>query len=140
MNDVPDGSISVIGDEERLQQALFNLVSNAVKFTDAGGIVRVNTTCLEDGGIVIAVTDKGIGISADDLPRIMEPFEQADSSLARKYEGLGLGIPLARATARLHGGDIEYESELGHGTTARLALPANRICVGHDVIPAVRTA
>jgi two-component system cell cycle sensor histidine kinase PleC len=82
---------------------------------------------LGNDGVAFTTADDGIGISAEDLPRIMEPFEQADSRLARNYEGLGLGIPLARAMARLHGGDIDYESELGKGTTVRMTLPTDRI-------------
>ena len=70
----------------------------------------------------------------------MEPFEQADSRLARKYEGLGLGIPLARAMAALHGGDIDYESKLGKGTTARMTLPADRIMTSRPVASGIRSA
>jgi signal transduction histidine kinase len=123
VNEVSDERVSVSGDEGRLQQTLHNLVSNAVKFSDKGGIVRVSMTLTENNGLVLTIADKGIGISAEDLPRIMEPFEQADSRLSRNYEGMGLGIPLARAMARLHGGDIDIESVLGQGTTVRITLP-----------------
>ena len=140
VNEVADDGVSIIGDEERLQQALFNLASNAVKFTEKGGIVRLGMTLLEDDGLALTIIDNGIGISAEDLPRIMEPFEQADSRLARNYEGLGLGIPLARALARLHGGDIDYESELGKGTTARMTLPADRISISRRGASHMRSA
>ena len=140
VNDVPDDGVCISCDERRLRQALFNLVLNAVKFTEKGGIVRVNMTLTENEGLVLAIADNGIGISAEDLPRIMEPFEQADCSLARSFEGLGLGIPLARAMVRSHGGDIGYESELGQGTTARITLPVDRVIVSRESASTVRTA
>lgn len=140
VNEVSDDRVSINGDRERLQQALLNLASNAVKFTESGGLVRVNMTLSETGGLAFSVADNGIGISAEDLPRVMEPFEQADSRLARKYEGLGLGIPLARAMAALHGGDIDYESKLGKGTTARMTLPADRIMTSRPVASGIRSA
>jgi len=90
--------------------------------------------------LAIHIADSGIGISEDDLPRIMEPFEQADSSLAQSYEGLGLGIPLARAFVRLHDGDIKFESALGQGTTATISLPADCITVSEFEVPVVRSA
>ena len=127
-------------DEDRLRQALFQLVSNAVKFTEEGGIVRISTTTTPSGGLTISIADSGIGISADDLPRIMEPFEQADSSLARNYEGLGLGIPLARAFVRLHDGDIDIESALGQGTTARISLPESCVTSSEVDVAAIRSA
>ena len=127
VNEVSDACVGISGDEERLHEALFNLVSNAVKFSEAGGIVRVGVTFSEDGELEFIVSDDGIGISAEDLPRIMEPFEQADSSLARNYDGLGLGIPLALAVARLHGGGVMFESVLGRGTKVRFSIPAGRV-------------
>ncbi len=139
VNEVSDDGVYISGDEDRLQQALFNLASNAVKFTERGGIVRVKMTLSEIDGLAISIADNGIGISAEDLPRIMEPFEQADSRLDRDYEGLGLGIPLARAMARLHGGDIDYKSELGKGTTARMTLPADRVIASRLGASHIRT-
>ena len=111
----------------RLHEALSCLVSNAVKYTEKGGAVRIGVRCSEDEGLVFEIADNGIGISAGDLPRIMEPFEQVDAKLDRRFEGLGLGIPLARALVRMHGGELRYESELGVGTTARLILPFDRV-------------
>jgi signal transduction histidine kinase len=125
VNEVTDVATELHCDPARLQQALGSLLSNAVRFTRPGGTVRVTATRGSDGSLILAVIDDGIGIPAADLPRIMEPFQQVDSGLARKYDGVGLGIPLARAIARLHGGDIVYESEEGRGTTARLMLPAS---------------
>ena len=134
--DVPDDHVYISGDAARLREALFHLASNAVKFTGIGGLVAINTALMDDNRLVLTIADNGIGISAKDLPRIMEPFEQADKSLSRGFEGLGLGIPLALAMIRLHGGDIEYESELGHGTTVRAWIPAARITSMRDRNPA----
>jgi signal transduction histidine kinase len=132
VNSVSDLSVTLICDQERLRQALYQVVSNAVKFTENGGVVRINAAT-SAGGLTISIADNGIGISPDDLPRVVEPFEQADSSLARNYEGLGLGIPLARAFVRLHGGDIEIESTPGQGTTVRINLPESCLAVSRHL-------
>lgn len=140
VNDVSDDGVCIRGDQQRLYQILLNLASNAVRFTKKGGVVRLNSSRSGPGDLVFAVTDNGIGISAEDLPRMMEPFEQADNKLARQYEGLGLGIPVAVAMARLHGGNIAYESELGKGTTARITIPADRIITSGKSSSVARTA
>ena len=127
VNEVTDAGILVRAEEPRLKRALLNLASNAVKFSERGGIVRMGVQASADGGLMLTIVDNGIGISAEDLPRIMEPFEQADSRLSRTYEGMGLGIPVARALVRMHGGDLAYESETGKGTTVRIILPAERV-------------
>ena len=140
VNNVIDSGIDICGNEEHLKQALLNLVSNAVKFTEEGGIVRLDISRPENGDMVFIVSDNGIGISAEDLVRVQQPFEQADSSLARNYEGLGLGIPLSIAIARSHGGAIDYESEPGQGTTVRMTLPAERLTISQERPSTARTA
>jgi signal transduction histidine kinase len=80
-----------------------------------------------DGDLLIVATDNGIGIAPDDIERVMEPFGQADSHLNRKYEGTGLGLPLARGLAELHGGKLTLESRLNVGTTVTVRLPAFRV-------------
>lgn len=127
VNEISQKQLVIHGDEQRLRRALLNLMSNALKFNEKDGAVRIHMTVSEEEGVQLAITDTGIGISAEDLPRIIEPFEQADHRLARAFEGLGLGIPVARAMVRLHGGDIEFESVLGEGTTARIMLPADSL-------------
>ncbi len=115
------------GDPLRLQQALLNYLSNAVKFTDQGSIT-VRISCVEDHAeemlLRIEVEDTGIGIAADTLPRLFMAFEQADNSSARSFAGTGLGLAITRALARLMGGDAGAESTLGRGSlfwfTARL--------------------
>lgn len=122
-NDVQQDGFRVRVDERKISRAMSNLLSNAVKFTEPGGKVRLQMASGENETLMLSIVDSGIGISPEDLPRIMEPFEQADSSLSRGFEGLGLGIPLARALIQLHGGNIDLTSELGRGTTVQVTLP-----------------
>ena len=114
------------GDERRLRQILLNLLSNAVKFTPAEREVRVLARVSDAGGVQIDVEDTGIGIPPDQINRVMEPFYQVDGSLARTQEGTGLGLPIAKSLAELHGGSLRLESAVGYGTTARLILPPER--------------
>ncbi|MBL8672937.1 MAG: CHASE domain-containing protein [Alphaproteobacteria bacterium] len=117
----------VIADERALRQMLLNLVSNAVKFTPPGGTVTVSGSLRADGGVDISVKDTGIGIEPRDLARVLEPFGQVDSSLGRRYQGTGLGLPLARRFIELHGGTMSIESAPGKGTTISATLPASRV-------------
>lgn len=114
-------------DERLVRQVLLNLLSNAIKFTPEGGTVSVSFAMLDDGGYAIQVKDTGIGIAEDDLPRILEPFVQVESSISRKFDGTGLGLPLARKMMQAHGGDLVLESEVGKGTTAIALFPAERV-------------
>ena len=116
------------GDERRLRQAVVNLLANAVKFTPSGGSVRV-VCAYTDTGVLVVVSDTGVGMSRADIPKAMEPFGQVDSRLSRKYEGTGLGLPLAKDLVELHGGTLTVESEVNIGTTVTIALPATRIVV-----------
>ena len=104
-----------------------NLPSNAVKFMPAGGRITLQATLEPDGGIAFRVQDTGIGIAAADLPKALEPFGQVDSSLARRYEGAGLGLPISRALAELHRGRLALVSEPGVGTIVTVSLPPERI-------------
>jgi signal transduction histidine kinase len=115
------------GDEQKLKQIVINLLSNAVKFTPAGGRVELAARIASDGDLLIRVTDTGIGIAPADIDRVMEPFGQVDSHLNRKYEGTGLGLPLARGLAELHGGTLTLESRLNVGTTVTVRLPRYRL-------------
>jgi len=114
-------------DETRLKQILLNLLSNAVKFTRPGGSVTVEAGPREDGAMVIAIRDSGIGMTAAELDIAMQPFRQVDSSLARRAEGTGLGLPLTKAFVELHGGALELDSTPGAGTTARVIFPRERV-------------
>ena len=123
----PCQDIELWADETKLKQVLINLVSNAIKFTPSGGRVSVSVTLQADGQLGLTVADSGIGIAADDLDRIFEPFTQVDSSLSRRHAGTGLGLPLARSFVELHGGTIAIASRPNAGTSATVRLPAFRV-------------
>jgi signal transduction histidine kinase len=113
-------------DPRRVRQIVLNLLANAVKFTPPEGEVRV-ATFRTDTGIALAVSDTGIGIAPSDIPKALERFGQVDNRLARKYDGTGLGLPLSKRLAELHGGTLELESEVGRGTTVRVTFPEHRL-------------
>jgi len=110
-----------IADERRCKQMLLNLLSNAVKFTLAGEVSLIVRKTQE--GISFTVEDTGIGIAADKLPLLFEPFRQLDSGLNRRFPGTGLGLALTRSLAKLHGGDVSVKSTLGQGSQFTLCLP-----------------
>ena len=114
-------------DKRALKQVLLNLLSNAVKFTPRGGGVALGAGREPDGGIAISVADTGIGIAAADIATAMEPFGQVDSSLTRRYQGAGLGLPISRSLIELHGGRLDLDSTPGAGTTATIRLPPERV-------------
>jgi len=115
------------GDERRLAQVLRNLLSNAVKFTKVGSSVVAGARLEPDGGLLIYVRDTGIGIPADQLDRVFEPFTQIESTLSRRFQGAGLGLYVSRALVAGHGGTLALRSELGKGTTAEIRLPADTL-------------
>jgi len=113
----------VLGDRARLEQVLWNLLNNAIKFTPAGGHVVVS---LERGArdAEIAVSDDGIGITSDFLPHVFERFRQADPSTTRLYGGLGIGLSIVKSVAELHGGSVSVSSDgSGRGSTFRVRIP-----------------
>jgi len=113
----------VWGDPARLQQVMWNLLTNATKFTPAGGAISV-TLRAEHGQAVVRVQDTGIGIGADFLPHVFERFRQADASTTRRHSGLGLGLAICRQLVELHGGTIAAASDgLGQGATLTVRLP-----------------
>jgi len=124
---LPEKPVRISADPVRLKQVLINLLSNAVKFTLGGGRVGLDARSTEDGGYEIVVSDTGIGMNAQELEKAMQPFEQVDSSLARRYEGTGLGLPLTKSLVELHGGRLILQSAPGCGTTASVRLPAWRV-------------
>jgi signal transduction histidine kinase len=126
MGDIAPGLPCLRGDQRRMRQILLNLVSNAVKFTPSGGKVMVRAFETEQG-FVLRVTDTGIGMAHSDFHKALEPFGQVDSSLARKYDGIGLGLPLTRQMVELHGGILDLDSVVGHGTTVTITLPTWRL-------------
>jgi signal transduction histidine kinase len=113
---------AVLTDEKRLSQILLNVTSNAIKFTPAGGAVRISGVAGNDR-LILQVIDTGIGIAPEDIATVMAPFGQVDTSLARKYAGTGLGLPLAKRLVEALGGSLSLESEIGNGTTVTINLP-----------------
>jgi signal transduction histidine kinase len=115
------------GDARRVRQILLNLLSNSIKFTASGGKVLVRAAGSDAGGITVSVADSGIGIAAEDIEKAMMPFGQVDGRLNRKYEGTGLGLPLAKSLTELHDGRLTLKSAVGKGTTVTLDFPPARV-------------
>jgi signal transduction histidine kinase/ActR/RegA family two-component response regulator len=121
----PD-ELVILGDGNRLQQIIWNLLTNAIKFTPEGGTVTLSAQ-RRDGSVVIAVSDTGIGISAEFLPHVFEPFRQAEDPTTRSHGGLGLGLSIVRHLVELHGGSIRAASQgAGKGSTFAITLPLLR--------------
>ncbi len=123
---VNDDTPLLFADERRVKQILLNLLSNALKFTPKGGRVSVDAGIDEGGGCFLSVSDTGIGIAPEDVDKVLSPFGQVDSSLSRRHEGSGLGLPLAKSLVELHGGTLDLDSEAGIGTTVAAKFPARR--------------
>jgi signal transduction histidine kinase len=125
----------LVADRRRIKQVLINLVSNALKFTPPGGQVAV--VCRRTPqGLALAVSDSGIGIAPEDIPKVLERFGQVDSPQQRKHTGTGLGLPLSRELAQLHGGDLTLESAVNVGTTVTVTLPASRLAPAQAIAAA----
>ncbi len=125
--DIADNLPNIYADERRLKQIMLNLLSNAIKFTPPGGEITVKAWCSPNAGHVIQVSDTGIGIAAENIPKALSPFGQIDNSLSREYQGTGLGLPLSKFLTEMHGGSLNVESELGVGTTITIRLPSGRV-------------
>jgi signal transduction histidine kinase len=120
------GPLMLYADERLIRQVLLNLLSNACKFTPPDGHVDCSVS-VDGAGITFAVTDTGIGIPAEDLGRVLEPFTQLDTSLGRSHTGTGLGLALVKVMTELHGGTLRLASKAGSGTTAAIILPLGRV-------------
>lgn len=120
--DVAKNVPMVCADEARLREVFDNLLDNAVKYSSKSGEIRLEADRAGDQ-IALCVSDDGIGISQEDLPRIFERFYRADKARSRELGGTGLGLAIVKHIAQLHGGRVEAESELGRGTTIRVVLP-----------------
>lgn len=118
----PDAAM-IRADETRLHEVLYNLLDNAVKYSSAGSEIRLQAR-RRDGRVVLSVSDTGIGIAEEDLPRVFERFYRVDKARSSELGGTGLGLSIVKHIAQLHGGRVEAESELGRGTTIRVLLPA----------------
>ena len=113
-------------DSGRLNQVLLNLLTNAIKFTERGGSVSIGAARQAGRGVAIRVQDTGIGIAARDIAKALTRFGQIESSLSRRYNGAGIGLPLTKRLVELHGGELSLESEPGVGTVVTVRLPAQR--------------
>jgi signal transduction histidine kinase len=116
------------GDADRLRQAFTNLVHNAIKFTPAGGEVRVSC-CAEGGLLSTRIVDSGVGMEADLLASVVRPFHRLRSALDGQHQGAGLGLPFAKAVIELHGGRLDLVSEVGAGTMVTIELPVEAVAV-----------
>jgi PAS domain S-box-containing protein len=123
-----------LGDPNRIMQILHNLLSNALKFTERGS-VTVTLGCEPDGPLRIEVRDTGIGMTEPQVARIFEDFEQADSSVTRRFGGTGLGMSIVRRLVQLMGGEIEVESRPGEGTRVRALLPLAAVAASPPQVP-----
>jgi two-component system, cell cycle sensor histidine kinase DivJ len=110
------------GDPRAFKQIVLNLVSNAIKFTERGGLVTVSAQ-VEGSRLVLGVTDNGVGIAADDLKRLGDPFFQAGKTYQRRHEGTGLGLSIVKSLVGMHGGEMTVQSKIDEGTTVTVALP-----------------
>ena len=118
-----------IGDERRLRQIVINLMSNSIKFTPDGGTVRVDLEKTADGGILVRISDTGIGIAKKDWQKVLSPFGQAEGPFTRRFKGVGLGLPLVKNLTELHDGTLELDSTPGKGTAVTVRFPPTRLQV-----------
>jgi PAS domain S-box-containing protein len=154
ISQLPANLPDLLADERRIRQVLINLLNNAVKFTPEGGRISMEVSQISQNSAAddlaadsldstnqcsqqflrIAVIDTGIGISAENIPKLFQPFIQIDSALNRQYTGTGLGLSLVKRLVELHGGNVELTSELGVGSCFAIELPASPMCLTQEVI------
>ena len=125
--DNPARGIHINADEIALKRVVLNLLSNAVKFSGPGSTVTVHNELLVDGRVRVSVEDHGIGMAPEEVPLALTPFRQINSGLQRRYEGTGLGLPIAKQLVELHGGELIIESARGVGTTVSFVLDQSRV-------------
>jgi two-component system cell cycle sensor histidine kinase PleC len=121
--DLDSAELVVRGDALKLKQVLGNLIGNAIKFTDPGGIVTISAMADSDGGVSVTVNDTGVGMEAAEVEVALAPFGQVDGTRTRWREGTGLGLPIARALVELHGGQLTIESTKGVGSKVCVRFP-----------------
>ncbi len=117
----------LVVDPGKLKQAFGNVLSNAINFTPEGGSIEIDSDLLPSGDLSVVFRDTGKGIRADDIERVMQPFGQVDDHLTRQNGGVGLGLPIARAMVRLHGGELLLTSEVDVGTCVEIRLLSDRV-------------
>jgi signal transduction histidine kinase len=120
------GIRKLYSDESKFKTILYDLISNAVKFTPEEGKVSVKFTSMTEGNLTVIIEDTGIGISTEDQSKLFKPFSQIDSSLTRNFDGVGLGLYIAKEFVEMLGGSIYLESEPGKGSNFTFTIPVNR--------------
>jgi signal transduction histidine kinase len=130
VKNIAAGLPKIHADSRKVKQIVLNLLSNAVKFTPKGGTVTVSAWLGDSREMCLTVADTGIGIAPANVEKALTPFAQIDSSLSRKYEGTGLGLPITKALIELHGGRLAIASDLGKGTAVTVTFPAVRVLNG----------
>lgn len=133
---IADDFPALSADARLIRQILINLISNAAKFTPPEGHITVSAA-RDSVGVEFSVADDGIGIDPADHGKVLRPFEQADNRLTRRYEGVGLGLPLTKAFVEVHGGTLSLDSAVGAGTTITVHLPAERVAGREEIARAV---
>ncbi len=123
---IQHGLPRLLADETKLRQILLNLLTNAIKFTLPDGEITIMACLSAEGGITISVADTGVGMASADIPRALTPFVRLENALVQETEGVGLGLPLCKRLAELHGAELAIASELGMGTTCTLRFPPGR--------------
>lgn len=138
---IPEDLPLVRGDLRKIVQVLLNLVNNAIKFTPIGGKITVSARFDPLRGMIVIVSDTGLGIAPHDLERVMRPFEQIASTLSRQHQGAGLGLPLVKEIVEQHEGQVELSSELDAGTIVTVILPLERtVAQSLSSLPTTRPA
>ncbi len=127
VSDIVPAVPNLYADRRRVRQVLLNTLSNAIKYTAEGGEVRLRVACDGEGGLVMTVTDTGIGMSDDEVARALLPFARSGEAMLRNAEGTGLGLYLSRNLMELHGGTLTIESEQGVGTKVQARFPPERV-------------
>jgi len=126
--------VAVHADGRMLKQTLINLISNAAKYSDAEDLVEVAVTLI-DSKTVITIRDEGMGIAAEEIPRLFHPYERSEAQTARERQGTGLGLAISRSLIEAHGGTVTLTSTLGEGTMVTITLPAERLLAFRDPLP-----
>lgn len=123
--DTPEDALMVVGDRERIEQVVINILSNSVKYTAAGGHIGLSAYAVKDNRVQIKVEDNGVGIPAEDVPRLFERFYRVDKARSREAGGTGLGLAIAKEIIEQHEGKIALASEYGNGTVVTITLPTD---------------
>jgi len=124
--DLPDGLPAVLIDRDRIRQVLHNLIDNALRYTRAGGTIKIGASYKTNGLVIVSVSDSGSGIAAEDLPHVFDHFYKADRSRQRGHGGAGIGLAMVKRLVELHGGTVWVESRKGKGSTFFFTLPVAR--------------